>query len=172
MTQHITVQSVGLVPVSSPLVLIALDETSPDAATNPEIPPPVFASQTVDIPDPIIPTSDDAATHPGWFRGLPFTAPRPDPSFPVSPSEFAKKAGLRTGQSASIILTLEIGTDGRLKSVAMERSSGDAATDAAAVDYVRALHWIPGTKDGSPATVRLRFPVFLAVTPDVRMLPS
>jgi len=78
----------------------------------------------------------------------------------VRPEFFARKVGVRLPQT--VVLAVLVLEDGRVGDVQVTRSTGNAAVDAAAVEYARALRWIPGTKDHQPRAMRISFPVILS----------
>jgi TonB family protein len=91
----------------------------------------------------------------------------------VDPVVFAHRAHLAPGTALTVLLRLEVREDGFVGSADIVRSSGNAVADAAALDYALALRWVPGTNGGSPRTMRVDYPVTLALpraTP--RVLPS
>ena len=84
----------------------------------------------------------------------------------VEPDPYARRAGLSVGRPATVFLILEILADGSVGSISLSRSSGSAAADAAAADYAKQLRWIPGTIDRRAQTMRITFPITLAVRTD------
>ena len=82
---------------------------------------------------------------------------------PVDPSTFARRAGLAQGQSASLVLTVEVLPDGRVGTVEITRSTGDPKVDAAAVAYARLLRFIPGTREHRAETMRVSISVTLTL---------
>jgi TonB family protein len=77
------------------------------------------------------------------------------------PSRFAASAGLTPGQTVTVVLVIEVKADGSTGSTDVAKTSGNSAADAAAIQYARSLHWIPGTKDRQALSMRIRFPVTL-----------
>jgi TonB family protein len=90
------------------------------------------------------------------------SAPRLSRLQTVSPEVFARSAGVVPGHPATVVLALLISEDGRVNDVQVARSCGNAAVDAAAVDYALTLRWIPGTQDHQPRAMRITFPVILS----------
>jgi len=82
----------------------------------------------------------------------------------VDMATFARRAGLTAGQSRTVILVAEIQEDGEPNQVDVARSSGNATVDAVAVDYALALRWIPATRERKPLSMRISFPITLALT--------
>jgi TonB family protein len=90
------------------------------------------------------------------------SAPRLSRLQTVSPEVFARNAGVVPGHPATVVLVILISEDGRVNDVRVARSCGNAAVDAAAVDYALTLRWIPGTQDHQPRAMRITFPVILS----------
>jgi len=76
---------------------------------------------------------------------------------------YARRAGLSVGRPETTVLVLEVLSDGTVGAVSVSHSSGNTAADAAAMDYARLLRWTPGTVDHRAQTMRISFPVTLAV---------
>jgi TonB family protein len=95
----------------------------------------------------------------------PSSAPQLSRFQAVTAASFARRAGLAAGQAVSVVLTVEIRTDGTVGTVEMPRGSGDSAIDAAAVAYARHLRWVPGTQDHRAQTMRINLPVTLVWNP-------
>ena len=91
----------------------------------------------------------------------PASAPRPSAHQPMDTGPFARCAGLQQGQSANVLLTIEVRTDGKLGAVDVARSGGSAAVDTEAIRFVRSLQWIPGTRNHEAQVMRITFPVAL-----------
>jgi TonB family protein len=91
------------------------------------------------------------------------SAPRPQRIQSVDIRLYAQRAGLRPGQPVTVVLSLEIRSDGTVRAVAVARSCGDRRIDGLAVDYARLLSWIPGTVDKQPQTMRVVYPVTLVI---------
>ena len=86
------------------------------------------------------PTTTSAVTAPSAVADTHTTPPYPE-------------ASLRLGEQGTVRLALEIASDGRVVTATVERSSGSAALDQAAANWVRA-HWRyhPALKDGAPVS--------------------
>ena len=89
------------------------------------------------------------------------SAPRVDPTSQVDESLYAYRAGLSPGESATVILDLEVRPDGTIGNVEVLKSSGSLEADEAAMLYVHMLHWIPGSVDRHARAMRVRWPVTL-----------
>jgi TonB family protein len=94
----------------------------------------------------------------------PCSAPTLSRFQPVSAAAFARRAGLRQGQAASVVLTIEVLPDGTVGMIEVARGFGDPAVDAAAVAFGRSLRWIPGTRDHHAEAMRINLPVTLVWT--------
>ena len=94
-------------------------------------------STTLDIPHPT--TTPGSAVIAGPIA---IAATHTTPPYPAS--------SLRLGEQGTVRLALAIASDGRVMTATVERSSGSAALDQAAADWVRA-HWRyrPAVKDGA-----------------------
>ncbi len=69
---------------------------------------------------------------------------------------------LRAGWQGVVWLLVDVGPDGRVAALAIERSSGYEVLDAAATDAVRAWTYAPRLVGGVPTLDRLRLPVRFA----------
>jgi TonB family protein len=83
----------------------------------------------------------------------------------VDTAPFAARAGIAPGTTARVLVTVDISHRARVERVDVTASSGNAAVDAAAADYVRALVWIPARVAGRAANMRIRFAVELKAAP-------
>ena len=94
----------------------------------------------------------------------PCSAPTLSRFQPVSAAAFARRAGLRQGQAASVVLTIEVLPDGTVGMIEVAKGFGDPAVDAAAVAFARSLRWIPGTRDHQAEAMHINVPVTLVWT--------
>jgi TonB family protein len=90
------------------------------------------------------------------------SAPRLSRQQTASSAVFARNAGVVPGHPATVVLVILISEEGRVNDVRVARSCGNAAIDAAAVDYALTLRWIPGTQNQQPRAMRITFPVILS----------
>lgn len=74
---------------------------------------------------------------------------------------FACLAGLAPGQVTTVVVVIEVLTNGSVGTVTVSRTSGSLTIDAAALGYARSLHWVPGTTDRHARVMRITFPVTL-----------
>jgi TonB family protein len=79
----------------------------------------------------------------------------------VDLAAFERRLKLPQGTALTILLRVEVTEDGWVDSADVVRTSGNVAADAAAIDYVQALRWVPGTIDHVPQRQRVTFSVML-----------
>jgi TonB family protein len=89
-------------------------------------------------------------------------APQLLDSSPIDTAPFAKRGGLLPGESAVVVLRIEVLPDGKDGDVQIDVSSGSDQVDRAAIDYARLLEWIPGTFRGTGERTWIRHSVRLA----------
>ena len=75
----------------------------------------------------------------------------PRPSYPL--------LAIRQGAQGQVLLLVEVLTDGRAGRIDLEKSSGHAALDAAAINAVRAWRFTPARKDGLLAAQTVSIPI-------------
>jgi len=80
----------------------------------------------------------------------------------VTPAVVAQKSGVVLRQPETVVLAILVLEDGQVGEVQMTRSCGSANVDAAAVQYARALRWLPGTKEHRPQAMRISLPVIFS----------
>jgi protein TonB len=68
-------------------------------------------------------------------------------------------ASRRLNEEGRVIATITIGTDGRMKELAIQQSSGFERLDGAAECVVRNLKFNPGTRDGQPIEAQATLPI-------------
>jgi TonB family protein len=90
------------------------------------------------------------------------SAPRLSRLQTVSSEFYARKAGVAPGHPATVVLAILVSEEGWVNDVRVTRSCGNAAVDAAAVDYALTLRWTPGTENHRPQAMRVTFPVILS----------
>ncbi|CCW16289.1 Ferric siderophore transport system, periplasmic binding protein TonB [Sphingobium indicum BiD32] len=146
-------------------------DTPPPPPSTPEIvaPPPIVQTpvqpvQTVQTtPDPVpvptpqrtvlvTPTPSPAAVSPappsliqGGDLSAQMIAGKP-PRYPIE--------SRRKREQGTVVLTLTLGVDGAVDSIAVSQSSGFARLDEAARDAVRKWRWSPVIRNGQPMRVR------------------
>ena len=75
----------------------------------------------------------------------------PRPAYPL--------LAIRQGAQGQVLLLVEVLTDGRAGRIELEKSSGHAALDAAAINAVRAWRFTPARKDGLLAAQTVSIPI-------------
>lgn len=150
-TPHIKVDKIApVVTVPPPLIQLATAsipaEISPDfkPPAAPPAPPPV-AAPAPPAPPSVIQGGDIAAK---VISGNP-------PRYPIE--------SRRKREQGTVVLSLTVGTDGRVQAISLARSSGFARLDDAALKAVKSWRWSPIVRDGQPVIVRgeVRIPFVL-----------
>jgi TonB family protein len=77
-------------------------------------------------------------------------------------ASFAVKAGLSAGESAVVVLRIEVLADGTVGQVKVDVSCGRDPVDAVAIEYAKHLVWIPGRLSGVDSIMWVRQGVRLA----------
>jgi protein TonB len=75
----------------------------------------------------------------------------PRPAYPL--------LAIRQGAQGQVLLLVQVLTDGRAGRIDLEKSSGHAALDAAAINAVRAWRFTPARKDGLLAAQTVSIPI-------------
>jgi periplasmic protein TonB len=92
-----------------------------------------------------------------------FVGPREDPAFPHDPPPYPDHATqCQESGTAKVVLTIE--ADGRVSDATFTQSTGFADLDAAIVIQARKWRYLPATKDGTPAGVRVS--IMIPLTPE------
>lgn len=156
--------------------LVTVNLTPPPPPPSPETPPPsapdiVAPRAPIQIARvPLIATTPDPVPH----DPSPVAAPAPSPSPPVAvpaPPTTVQVSDLsvrmlsgapprypvesrRKKEQGTVLLSLTVGTDGRVASIAVSRSSGFDRLDQAALSAVRKWRWAPLVQDGTAVKVK------------------
>ena len=90
----------------------------------------------------------------GLLKGIvgSMSAPELDPAVKVESKPYAEQAGLSAGAAVTILLAITVVSGPK-----------DSMIEMAAIEYARALKWIPGTLGRRPQAMRINFPVTLAM---------
>lgn len=67
---------------------------------------------------------------------------------PADIAPFARQGGLLPGESAVVVLRIEVLPDGSTGQIQVDISSGSDQVDLAAIEYARLLAWVPGRVHG------------------------
>ena len=103
----------------------------------------------------------DVALPTTYRLGIGTAVPAPDPDVLVDVLPFARLGGLLPGETANVVLRVEVLADGRAGEVAVDVSSGSDQVDHAAVAYAKAIRWLCGAVDGTPETMWVRIGITL-----------
>jgi len=113
---------------------------APAPAATPSSGPPPAA-------EPVMPASSRSTD--ADYKAAYLNNPRP--AYPL--------LAIRQGAQGQVLLLVEVLTDGRAGRIDLEKSSGHAALDAAAINAVRAWRFTPARKDGLLATQTVSIPI-------------
>jgi TonB family protein len=139
---------------------VQLVDASPEPLTAPALPEPaldIADLENISLMVPVAIEMSDPADN------LMNAAPILATELPMEVvKDLGRRAGLAENIQATAVLRIEVLSDGRAGSVIVERSGGSDAIDAAAVDYVRCLTWIPGYLSGQAVPITIRMAVHLS----------
>lgn len=148
-----------------------LKEPPPPPPTD--LPPPVVPPPLIDLPTFTGPTTAITAEvrdKPPPAPKVTAPAPRPVQITPPSPAYNARalanalntcypSASRRLNEEGRVLVTITIGTDGRMSALQVAQSSGFDRLDGAAECVVRKLKFNPGKRDGQPVEAQATLPV-------------
>lgn len=108
-----------------------------------------------------LPINQLAMAHPS----AEITPPKMDPAHPLTtPDQMYSDASKEAGEQGKVEMLLTLNHDGEVKKVALESSSGFDRLDSAAVTAAASWRFLPGTVDGTPTAVKIRFRVVFKPT--------
>jgi protein TonB len=126
-------------------------QVTSQAATPAAAPAPATAATPSSVPAPaaesVMPASSRSTD--ADYKAAYLNNPRP--SYPL--------LAIRQGAQGQVLLLVEVLTDGRAGRIDLEKSSGHAALDTAAINAVRAWRFTPARKDGLLATQTVSIPI-------------
>lgn len=105
-----------------------------------------------------IETSGDAAQSSGWTESVEPALDR-SPGYMLNPKPAYPRAARRRGEEGTVMLLVEVLSNGRVGRVDIEKSSGFELLDNAAVKAVRRWRFVPAKKGATSVTARVRIPV-------------
>lgn len=108
-------------------------------------------STAAPVPEPPPPEPSRAPPSPKGPSRPPRVLDWTDPVYPAQ----ARQQGIE----GTVVLKLTVAADGRPTNVTVNRSSGSAALDEAAVEHVRKARFSPALKDGEPVAMTIAFRV-------------
>jgi protein TonB len=145
-------------------------DTPPPPPSQPQVvaPPPIVQTptapvpiQTTPVPVPVIaPAPVMAAPSPAPAPAAPAAPPSVVQGGDLSAQMVAGKAprypieSRRRKEQGTVVLTLLLGLDGAVESIAVSQSSGFSRLDDAARDAVKGWRWKPVVRGGQPVRVR------------------
>jgi protein TonB len=123
---------------------------------------PPAAAQTSAPPAAPVAAQPSAPT-PAKEPGMPATARNTDADYKAAylnnPRPAYPLLAIRQGAQGQVLLLVEVLTDGRAGRIELEKVSGHAMLDAAAINAVRAWRFTPARKDGLLTTQTVRIPI-------------
>ena len=146
-----TVSAMAPVQVQAPVPTPAATQTSAQAAAP--------AATPVAAPAAAQPSAPTPAAEPG----MPATARNTDADYKAAylnnPRPAYPLLAIRQGAQGQVLLLVEVLPDGRAGRIELEKLSGHAMLDAAAMNAVRAWRFTPARKDGLLTTQTVRIPI-------------
>jgi TonB family protein len=73
----------------------------------------------------------------------------------------AARAGLIAGESVTVVLSVEVLSDGSVGQVSVQSSSGNRSADLEAIAFARDMRWFPGTLHRQALAMRVQYSVTL-----------
>jgi TonB family protein len=74
---------------------------------------------------------------------------------------YVRRAGLRRGEGATVVLRIEVSDMGAPNRIVVDTSSGSRLIDAAAVEFAQMQHWYAGRINGRPHAMWIRWGIRL-----------
>ena len=147
----VAVPAMAPVQVQAPVPAPAAAQTSAQAVTP--------AAAPVSAPS----AAQPSAPTPAAELGMPATARNTDADYKAAylnnPRPAYPLLAIRQGAQGQVLLLVEVLTDGRAGRIELEKVSGHAMLDAAAINAVRAWRFNPARKDGLLTTQTVRIPI-------------
>jgi protein TonB len=143
-------------PAAAPPPVLALPQTAPTPEVAVPVPvpqadkPPVPAREEKPAqapPGPSAPQAAPSSEGPGVAQTTP---PVSDAAYLRNPQPRYPMSARRRGEQGTVLLKVLVTREGSAGSVSIDRSSGSAALDDAALDAVRKWRFVPATRAGQP----------------------
>jgi len=154
-----TVSAMAPVQVQAPVPTPAAAQTSAQAAAPAATPVAAPAAAPVAAPA----AAQSSASTPTSEPGMPATARNTDADYKAAylnnPRPLYPLLAIRQGAQGEVLLLVEVLPDGRAGRIELEKFSGHAMLDAAAMNAVRAWRFTPARKDGLLTTQTVRIPI-------------
>ena len=151
--QNLPARETAMAPVQvqAPVPTPAATQTSAQAAAP--------AATPVAAPSAAQPSAPTPAAEPG----MPATARNTDADYRAAylnnPRPAYPLLAIRQGAQGQVVLLVEVLPDGRAGRIELEKFSGHAMLDAAAINAVRAWRFTPARKEGLLTTQTVRIPI-------------
>lgn len=130
-----------------------LETRAPILTAPPEVPPapqaPVVAEQKP-VPPPPPPEPVRTAPPPPPPAPAPLTAPVFDAAYLHNPKPAYPMVAMRRGESGTVYVLVQVTREGRPARVSLQKSSGSASLDEAAVRAVQGWRFAPARKGNEP----------------------
>jgi len=126
-----------------------------EARTIASLPAAADSSVTAQPASPAMSAREAADAATGGNQGAAPRADNPAPSYPLS--------ARRRGQEGRVILRVEVLPEGGVGDVILEKSSGVASLDQAALDTVRRWRFRPARENGRPVAATVQVPIRFAL---------
>jgi TonB family protein len=104
----------------------------------------------------------DADVVPGIIGGA--SAPQPLEPPRDEAALHAARAGLVSGESVTVVLSVEVRSDGSVGQVSLLNPSGNSSVDLEAMAFARSVHWVPGTVNRHATAMRVQYTMTLSAT--------
>ena len=132
---------------------------------QPPVPTPAAAQTSAPAAAPAATpaAAQPSASTPAKEPGMPATARNTDADYKAAylnnPRPAYPLLAIRQGAQGEVLLLVEVLPDGRAGRIELEKFSGHAMLDAAAMNAVRAWRFTPARKDGLLTTQTVRIPI-------------
>ncbi len=159
-----TVQNLAAtVPAMAPVQAQAAPTQPPAAAPAAAVQASAQAAALLVAPTAAPAAAQPSAPTPAAEPGMPATARNTDADYKAAylnnPRPLYPLLAIRQGAQGQVLLLVEVLPDGRAGRIELEKFSGHAMLDAAAMNAVRAWRFTPARKDGLLTTQTVRIPI-------------
>ena len=151
------------VPSMAPVQVQAAPTQPPAAAPAAAVQASAQAAALLVAPTAAPAAAQPSAPTPAAEPGMPATARNTDADYKAAylnnPRPAYPLLAIRQGAQGQVLLLVEVLPDGRAGRIELEKFSGHAMLDAAAMNAVRAWRFTPARKDGLLTTQTVRIPI-------------
>lgn len=95
-----------------------------------------------------------------------FSPPEYAAAYLQNPAPAYPRSARRAGDQGTVVLRVLVSVDGMASRVELERSSGSASLDSAALDAVQRWRFVPARRGPTPVEAWVRVPVVFRLAPD------